>query len=79
MCPPADGPCAPQIVYCCWLAFELAFLYLFIVETKNLSLEETAALFDGDDVKNALSSVATEVRHDELVEKDSNSFTRIKD
>ena len=53
-------------MYCCWLAFELVFLYLFIVETKNLSLEETAALFDGDDVKNAITGVATEVRDEAL-------------
>ncbi|KZV62742.1 hexose transporter [Peniophora sp. CONT] len=37
------------IVYCCWLLFELAYVYIFIVETKGLSLEETAALFDGKD------------------------------
>ena len=36
-----------QIVYCCWVAFELVYCYLFIIETKGLSLEETAALFDG--------------------------------
>ncbi|KAE9400683.1 general substrate transporter [Gymnopus androsaceus JB14] len=34
------------IVYCCWIAFEVVFLYLFVVETKNLTLEETAAVFD---------------------------------
>ncbi|KAI0055785.1 hexose transporter [Artomyces pyxidatus] len=36
------------IVYCCWIAFELVYCYLFVVETKGLSLEETAALFDQD-------------------------------
>jgi hypothetical protein len=36
-----------QIVYCCWIAFELVYCYVFVVETKGLSLEETAALFDG--------------------------------
>jgi len=35
------------IVYCCWLLFELIYVYIFIVETKGLSLEETSALFDG--------------------------------
>ncbi|KAI0031002.1 hexose transporter [Vararia minispora EC-137] len=35
------------IVYCGWLVFELAYCYIFIIETKGLSLEETAALFDG--------------------------------
>lgn len=39
----------PQIVYVCWLAFEGVYCYLFIIETKGLSLEETAALFDGED------------------------------
>ena len=38
-----------QIFYCCWLVFELVFCYMFIVETKGLSLEETAALFDGEE------------------------------
>lgn len=37
------------IVYVCWLAFEGVYCYLFIIETKGLSLEETAALFDGED------------------------------
>jgi hypothetical protein len=31
------------------LAFEFVYLYFFLVETKGLSLEETAALFDGED------------------------------
>jgi sugar porter (SP) family MFS transporter len=37
------------IVYCVWLAFELAFMIVFVVETKNRTLEETAALFDGEE------------------------------
>ncbi|KAF7795673.1 hypothetical protein EIP86_006838 [Pleurotus ostreatoroseus] len=59
------------IVYCCWIAFEFVFCYMFIVETRNLSLEETAALFDGDDVKNAMEAVASEIRSDDLNEKGS--------
>ena len=38
-----------QIVYACWLLFELVFLYLYVIETKGRTLEETAALFDGVD------------------------------
>ncbi|CAE6458723.1 unnamed protein product [Rhizoctonia solani] len=37
------------LVYTCWLVFELAYMYMFVVETKGRSLEETAALFDGDE------------------------------
>ena len=63
-------------MYCCWLVFEFVFLYIFIVETKGLSLEETAALFDGQDVRHAIGNVAAEVRHDELAdEKGSGSYS----
>jgi sugar porter (SP) family MFS transporter len=42
------------VVYCCWLAFEFVFLYLYVVETKNLTLEETAAIFDGEEATNEI-------------------------
>ncbi|KAH8111990.1 hexose transporter [Phellopilus nigrolimitatus] len=35
------------IVYCAWIAFELVFVYFFVVETKNRTLEETSVIFDG--------------------------------
>lgn len=41
-------------MYCCWLVFELAFVYIFIIETKGRSLEETAALFDGEQAEAAV-------------------------
>ncbi|KAI1783953.1 general substrate transporter [Ganoderma leucocontextum] len=36
------------IVYACWLVFEIGFIWCFLIETKNRTLEETAALFDGN-------------------------------
>ncbi|KAF8071939.1 hypothetical protein FPV67DRAFT_908434 [Lyophyllum atratum] len=36
------------IVYCGWLIVELVFVVTFIVETRGRTLEETSALFDGD-------------------------------
>ena len=34
--------CCSQIFYVAWLAFEVVFVYFFIIETKNKSLEETS-------------------------------------
>jgi len=59
------------IVYVCWIAFEMVFLWYFVIETKNRTLEETAALFDGEEEVNAVTSAAHEVRHDDFDEKAS--------
>ncbi|KAI9455989.1 general substrate transporter [Russula earlei] len=37
------------LVYCGWLGFELVFVIVFVVETRGRTLEETAALFDGEE------------------------------
>ncbi|KAI5120581.1 hypothetical protein M0805_002531 [Coniferiporia weirii] len=37
------------IVYCAWIACELVFIYFFLIETRNRTLEETSLIFDGDD------------------------------
>ncbi|KAF9050548.1 general substrate transporter [Panaeolus papilionaceus] len=48
------------LVYVVWIAFEMVFCYFFILETKNLTLEETAALFDGDDTVAMISATTVE-------------------
>ncbi|KAH8103088.1 hexose transporter [Cristinia sonorae] len=67
------------IVYCCWLVFELVFCYVMIVETKGLSLEETAALFDGEDASNNLHNATRDVRIDDVDEKASGSYNHSSD
>lgn len=65
------------IVYCCWLCFELVFVYFFVIETKNRTLEETAALFDGDSATAQIAATAAQqagVTHDVKDEKSSGSF-----
>ena len=70
-----------QIVYCCWLAFETVFLYFFVVETRNRTLEETAALFDGEELEKlhqvAHQVVASEVRHEDYDEKSSDPGLKV--
>ncbi|KAI1783954.1 hypothetical protein LXA43DRAFT_1128370 [Ganoderma leucocontextum] len=46
------------IVYACWLVFEIGFIWCFLIETKNRTLEETAALFDGKDNADMLAQHA---------------------
>ncbi|KAJ3507015.1 hypothetical protein NLJ89_g6538 [Agrocybe chaxingu] len=48
------------VIYCGWLVFELTFVFFFIVETKGRTLEETAALFDGEEQPRDLVSMAGE-------------------
>lgn len=48
------------IVYCAWLIVELAFVAIFIVETKGRTLEETAALFDGENHRQNLVALGRE-------------------
>ena len=56
-------------MYVCWLAFEFVFLWFFIVETKNLTLEETAALFDGQDAINQITHMAAQDSHENVLHK----------
>lgn len=42
------------IAYDVWLLLELVVVYFLFVETGNLSLEETAAVLDGEETQNKL-------------------------
>ncbi|EJT99118.1 hexose transporter [Dacryopinax primogenitus] len=49
------------IVYDCFLLFQLVYIWFFLVETKNRTLEETAAIFDGD---SDVADLASRAAHD---------------
>lgn len=51
------------IVYCVWLVFEFVYIFLFLVETKGKTLEETAAIFDGKEVVLNIENVGNEAAH----------------
>jgi hypothetical protein len=55
------------IVYIAWIAFEAVFLYRYVIETKNLTLEETAAIFDGEEAEQNVVAAAAAAHgaHDE--------------
>ncbi|KAK7447455.1 hypothetical protein VKT23_014164 [Stygiomarasmius scandens] len=67
------------IVYCCWIGFETVYCYLFVVETKGLTLEETAALFDGEDAAKHIAGEANTHAHGTHDEKASNSEESIRE
>ncbi|KAJ7076584.1 hexose transporter [Mycena belliarum] len=67
------------VVYCVWLVCECVFLYFYLLETKNHTLEETAAIFDGATEKIADSAAmnmggATEADAGRADEKGSSEF-----
>ncbi|TFY78284.1 hypothetical protein EWM64_g5722 [Hericium alpestre] len=62
------------LVYVCWIAFEMVFVFIYVVETKNRTLEETAALFDGDDALEKVTQHAAEVAAEEVKAKASGSL-----
>ncbi|CAI7643805.1 MFS sugar transporter [Penicillium manginii] len=45
------------LVYCCWLAFELVFIYFFFPETSGRTLEELSFLFEDKDKANEVAAV----------------------
>lgn len=51
------------IVYACWIAFELAVVWKWFIETKNTPLEEIAKYFDGDSALVGGDAATTKARH----------------
>ncbi|KAK7420709.1 hypothetical protein QQZ08_010290 [Neonectria magnoliae] len=55
------------ISYCCWLGFEVAFIYFFFPETAGRTLEELAFLFEDKDLADrAVIAVEKVVHHEDI-------------
>jgi MFS family permease len=63
------------IVYCAFLAFEVVFIYFYLVETfRQPSLEAIAAIFDGEDKVEALHErTVEELSHDAQFDEKKNA------
>ncbi|GJE90048.1 MFS transporter, sugar porter [Phanerochaete sordida] len=72
------------IVYDCWLLFEIVFIYMYLVETKNRTLEETAAIFDGEEAVARLADDAareagiSDTRSDKDKSSDAGQIEEVK-
>ncbi|CCC05446.1 hypothetical protein SMACR_09292 [Sordaria macrospora] len=54
------------ISYCCWLAFEVVFVYFMFPETMGRTLEELTFMFEGKELQNQANAAAEKVvNHDE--------------
>ncbi|EIW83368.1 general substrate transporter [Coniophora puteana RWD-64-598 SS2] len=71
------------LVYLFWDCFEFFFCWLYIVETKNKTLEETAAMFDGEETLEKIAQEAAvnagiaPVNDEKLDEKETHSETEV--
>ncbi|KAJ5698854.1 MFS sugar transporter [Penicillium macrosclerotiorum] len=54
------------LVYCCWLVFELVFIYFFFPETAGRTLEELSFMFEDKDKANEVAAAV----HKQLGEDD---------
>ncbi|KAF2193108.1 general substrate transporter [Zopfia rhizophila CBS 207.26] len=53
------------IVYCCWLCYEIVFVYCLFPETANRTLEELAFLFEDEELTNRATEAVEKVVHHE--------------
>jgi sugar porter (SP) family MFS transporter len=54
------------IVYCCWLAYEVVFVWFYFPETANRTLEELAFLFEDEARDRAADKVEKIVHHEHI-------------
>ncbi|KAF9234369.1 general substrate transporter [Melanogaster broomeanus] len=69
------------IIYCIWIAFEVAFVYFMFPETSNRTLEELTFLYEGDHGREAVRRIGEEIQHEQgygdAVARDSDSVEDI--
>ncbi len=66
------------LVYCVWILFEIATVYLLFPETHNRTLEELSFMFEGKDVQQKVEKNVDKVLHVELENMSAASGTETK-
>ncbi|KAH8432125.1 putative MFS sugar transporter [Aspergillus melleus] len=67
------------IVYCCWLGFELVFIYFFFPETSGRTLEELSFMFEGKEKANEVAAAGYQQKDDEFERKESTAHIEIRE
>ncbi|RAO73936.1 uncharacterized protein BHQ10_009948 [Talaromyces amestolkiae] len=66
------------IVYCCWLIFEIVFIFFFFPETAGRTLEELSFLFEGKEKANEVTNATATKILEETNEKKALDATHIE-
>ncbi|KAL4887693.1 general substrate transporter [Aspergillus karnatakaensis] len=67
------------IVYCCWLAFEVVFIYFIFPETHGRTLEELSFLFEGKDKADEVAAAVHKHIGDADEQKGATVHTEIRE
>ncbi|KAI9375768.1 putative MFS sugar transporter [Aspergillus egyptiacus] len=67
------------IVYSCWLAFELVFIYFLFPETSNRTLEELSFIFEGKEKADEVAAAVHKQIDDQGRDKSTTAHTEIKE
>ncbi|EPS27166.1 hypothetical protein PDE_02109 [Penicillium oxalicum 114-2] len=67
------------LVYCCWLVFELAFIYLFFPETSGRTLEELSFLFEDKSKADKVAAAVHKQIEQEVDGKEATAYVEVRD
>ncbi|KAL4872510.1 hypothetical protein BDV12DRAFT_133559 [Aspergillus spectabilis] len=67
------------IVYCCWLAFEIVFIYFIFPETHGRTLEELSFLFEGKEMANEVAAAVHKQIGDTDEQKGATVHTEVRE
>ncbi|KAJ5943463.1 hypothetical protein N7516_003631 [Penicillium verrucosum] len=67
------------LVYCCWLLFELVFIYFFFPETAGRTLEELSFMFEDKEKANEVSAAVHKQLDEDDEKKTATAHVEVED